>query len=74
MSVRPLCVISMKPSSMSMFGVPYSPIVPSFTRWQSGTRSRIENSRLRLPITFVCCVSTAWRREIIEYGADGCSP
>ena len=28
--------ISMKPSSMSMLGVPYSPIVPSFTRWRSG--------------------------------------
>ena len=24
---------------MSMFGVPYSPIVPSFTRWASGARS-----------------------------------
>ena len=22
---------------MSIFGVPYSPIVPSFTKWQSGT-------------------------------------
>ena len=66
MSVRPLWWISMNPSSMSMLGVPYSPIVPSFTRWQSGTRSRIENSRLRFPITFVYCVSTACRREIIE--------
>src|SRR5665213_2739766 len=28
-------VISMYPSSMSMFGVPYSPIVPSLTRWMS---------------------------------------
>ena len=64
----------MKPSSMSMLGVPYSPIVPSFTRWQSGTRSRSENSRFSVPITFVCCVLTAWRREIIEYGALGCSP
>ena len=72
--MRPLWSISMKPSSMSMLGVPYSPIVPSLTRWQSGTRSRIENSRLSVPMTFVCCVSTAWRREIIEYGADGCSP
>ena len=59
---------------MSMLGVPYSPIVPSLTRWQSGTRSRIANSRFRLPITFVYCVSTACRREIIEYGAEGCSP
>src|SRR5947199_175962 len=64
----------MNPSSMSMFGVPYSPIVPSLTRWQSGTRSRSENSRLSVPMTFVCCVLTAWRREIIEYGAEGCSP
>ena len=31
--MRPLWVISMKPSSMSMLGVPYSPMVPSFTRW-----------------------------------------
>ena len=30
-SLRPLCSISMKPSSMSMLGQPYSPIVPSFT-------------------------------------------
>lgn len=35
-SVRPLCVMVMYPSSMSMLGVPYSPMVPSFTRWQSG--------------------------------------
>ena len=74
MSLRPLCSISMNPSSMSMLGVPYSPIVPSFTRWQSGTRSRIENSRLSVPITFVYCVSTAVARDFIEYGADGCSP
>ena len=59
---------------MSMLGVPYSPIVPSLTRWQSGTRSRSENRRLSVPITFVYCVLTAWRREIIEYGALGCSP
>ena len=50
----------MKPSSTSMFGVPYSPIVPSLTMWQSGTWSRIANIRLSVPITFVCCVSTAW--------------
>ena len=74
MSVRPLWWISMKPSSMSMFGVPYSPIVPSFTRCALGTWSRIANSRFRLPITFVYCVSTACRREIIEKGAEGCSP
>ena len=74
MSVRPLCAISMNPSSMSMFGVPYSPIVPSLTRWQSGTRSRIANSRLRVPITFVYWVSTAASRDFIEYGAEGCSP
>ena len=56
----------MNPSSMSMFGVPYSPIVPSLTRWQSGTRSRIANSRLRVPITFVYWVSTAASRDFIE--------
>ena len=37
--MRPLWVMVMKPSSMSMLGVPYSPIVPSFTRWQSGLNS-----------------------------------
>ena len=63
----------MNPSSMSMLGVPYSPIVPSFTRWQSGTRSRIANSRLRVPITFVYWVSTAASRDRIENGAEGCS-
>jgi hypothetical protein len=31
-SSRPLCRTLMNPSSMSMLGVPYSPIVPSFTR------------------------------------------
>jgi len=35
-SVRPLWLMVMKPSSMSMLGVPYSPMVPSLTRWQSG--------------------------------------
>ena len=74
MSVRPLWVISMNPSSMSMSGVPYSPIVPSLTRWQSGTRSRIANSRLSVPMTFVHWVSTAASRDFIEYGAEGCSP
>ncbi len=66
MSERPLCSIRMKPSSMSMLGVPYSPIVPSLTRWQSGTWSRSEKSRLSVPITFVCWVSTARSRDIIE--------
>ena len=39
-----------------------------------GTWSRIANSRLRLPITFVYWVSTAVSRLCIEYGAEGCSP
>ena len=64
----------MNPSSMSMFGVPYSPIVPSLTRWQSGAWSRSAKSRLRVPMTLVCWVSTARWREIIENGAEGCSP
>ena len=38
-SVRPLWLMVMKPSSMSMLGVPYSPMVPSFTRWHSGASS-----------------------------------
>ena len=52
-SVRPLCVISMKPSSMSMFGVPYSPIVPSLIRCASGAWSRIAHSSLSEPIDVV---------------------
>ena len=59
---------------MSMLGVPYSPIVPSLTRWASGTWSRIANSRLSVPITLVYWVSTAFSRLAIEYGAEGCSP
>ena len=38
-SVRPLWLMVMNPSSMSMLGVPYSPMVPSFTRWHSGASS-----------------------------------
>ncbi len=43
-SVRPLWLMVMKPSSMSMLGVPYSPIVPSFTRWHSGASSCIPST------------------------------
>jgi hypothetical protein len=57
-----------------MLGVPYSPIVPSLTRWQSGAWSRRKKSRLSVPITFVYCVSTACSRFAIEKGAEGCSP
>src|ERR1017187_9821622 len=31
----------MNPSSMSMFGVPYSPMVPSLITWQSGADHRV---------------------------------
>ena len=72
-SVRPLWVMSMNPSSMSMFGVPYSPMVPSLTRWQSGAWSRSAKSRLSVPTTLLTCVSTACARLIIEYGAERCS-
>jgi len=58
---------------MSMSGVPYSPIVPSLTRWVSGDRSRIANSTLRLPTMLFDWVYVAWRTSIIEYGALGCS-
>ena len=58
---------------MSMFGVPYSPIVPSLTRWHSGACSRIANSRLRVPTTLLTWVKTACLRSIIEYGAARCS-
>jgi hypothetical protein len=47
---------------------------PELDQMAVRTRSRSEKSRLRVPMTFVCCVLTAWRREIIEYGAEGCSP
>ncbi len=59
---------------MSMFGVPYSPIVPSFTRWESGVSSRIAQSTFSVFTTLFCWVNTAWSRSRIEYGADGCSP
>ena len=42
-SVLPLWLMVMKPSSMSMLGVPYSPMVPSFTRWHSGASSCIHH-------------------------------
>ena len=38
---RALYSISKNPSGMSTFGVPYSPIVPSFTRCDSGHMSLI---------------------------------
>ena len=56
-----------------MFGVPYSPIVPSLTRWMSGLVSAIAYSRLRLPTTLFCWVYTACARSIMEYGAARCS-
>ncbi len=40
-SLRPLYSMSKNPSAMSMLGVPYSPMVPIFTRWASGQTSRI---------------------------------
>ncbi len=40
-SFRPLYSISKNPSAMSMLGVPYSPMVPIFTRCASGHTSRI---------------------------------
>ena len=73
-SRRPLCVISMKPSSMSMLGVPYSPIVPSLIRWASGAWSRIAQSSLSEPMTLLCWVSTALSTLCIDQGALGCSP
>ena len=59
---------------MSMLGVPYSPIVPSFTRCASGATSCIAKSRLSVPSTLLRWVSHAWSRSIIEYGAEGISP
>ena len=52
---------------------PYSPIVPSLTRWMSGLVSAIANSRFRFPTTLVRWVYTACARSIIEYGAARCS-
>ena len=59
---------------MSMFGVPYSPMVPSFTRWASGVISCIAQITFMQPSTLLRWVSHAWSRSIIEYGADGISP
>ena len=59
---------------MSMLGVPYSPIVPSFTRCAFGATSRIAQITFMQPSTLLRCVSHAWSRSIIEYGADGISP
>jgi hypothetical protein len=64
----------MNPSSMSMFGVPYSPMVPSFTMCASGARSRMANRTLSVPTTLLYWVNTAWARDAIEYGAEGISP
>jgi hypothetical protein len=59
---------------MSMPGVPYSPMVPSFSRCASGRRSRIAKMRLKVDVMLFVCTHTAWSRSIIEYGADGHSP
>jgi hypothetical protein len=65
----PLYWVSSQPSLMSMLGVPYSPIVPSLTRWISGLISAIADSRFRLPTTSFTWVYTACLRSAIEYGA-----
>ena len=44
---------------MSMFGVPYSPIVPSFTRWASGVNSRIAHRTFKVFTTLLRWVNTA---------------
>ena len=62
----PCAAISMKPSSMSMFGVPYSPIVPSLTMCASGARSRMANSTFSVPMTLLYWVNTACCRDTIE--------
>ena len=59
---------------MSMFGVPYSPIVPSFTRWASGANASIANSTFSVFTTLLVWVKTACSRSFIEYGAEGISP
>ena len=59
---------------MSMLGQPYSPIVPSLTRWQSGLFSRIAKMTLRLFSMLFSCVNVACERPCIEYGADGIWP
>ena len=64
----------MKPSSMSMFGVPYSPMVPSFTRWASGANASIANNTLSVFTTLFVWVNTACSRSFMEYGAEGISP
>ncbi len=65
-SLRPLWWMVMKPSSMSMSGVPYSPMVPSFTRWASGASSAMAKRTFRVPMTLFVWVNVACSRSIIE--------
>jgi hypothetical protein len=53
---------------------PYSPMVPSLTKWQSMLFSSIENTTLRLFSMLFICVKTACRRSTMEYGAEGTCP
>ena len=58
---------------MSMLGVPYSPIVPSLTRWIDGSTSAMAYSRFSVPTTLFTWVYTACLRSTMEYGALRCS-
>ena len=65
-SFRPLCSMVIYPSSMSILGVPYSPMVPSLMRWQFGRNSRMAKSTFSVPTTLLTWVNTACLRSIIE--------
>ncbi len=56
MSLRPLYSISKNPSGMSTLGVPYSPMVPSLSRWHSGTCFFMANMMLLVPMMLFICV------------------
>ena len=48
--------MSIQPSSMSMLGVPYSPIVPSLTIWQSGAEALTARITLNVVVRLLCSV------------------
>ena len=56
-----------------MSGVPYSPIVPSFTMWQSGACRMTAQMTLNVAFKLFWSVKRASSKPRIEYGPDGCS-
>jgi len=52
--------MSIQPSSMSMFGVPYSPSVPSFTMWHAGAFRITDQITLNVAPMLFWSVWRAW--------------